>query len=113
MQNWLEIIRDNPEAAARLEKILNHTHSTDDGEQFYVPAEELAEVYAILFTAWSAGADDLAQLVENPREDGCVIADYNIVRLVGLAEEDIFQVSALSNVEELPREEVAVEIDLV
>lgn len=58
----LDTLNGNKAAMERLEYILNHTETSEDGETVFAAIEDAAEVYAILFTAWSGGADALADL---------------------------------------------------
>lgn len=87
MQNWLEVIQDNPEAFARLDDIMNHTDSSEDGETLYVPINELAEVYAILFMASTGGAADLVLQMEDRAADGHVSGGAELVKLIEETEE--------------------------
>lgn len=89
MERFLQTLSGNKKALKRLEHILNHTGQSLFGETLYVTTDQAAEVYAILFIAWSAGAVDLAQLMDGLAysADGQVISRATIRAVTGDVEE--------------------------
>ncbi|MGE5590993.1 MAG: hypothetical protein ACM3ZA_10310 [Bacillota bacterium] len=68
--DWVKSIQANSGAKIRLGEILGHTASSEDGETIYVPTADLAEVYAIMYMAYTAGPEDVRQLVDSQQNCG-------------------------------------------
>lgn len=62
--DWLDNLKQNEKAIARLNAILNRTPTSEDGETVFATVEDAMEVYTILFTAWSGGKESLDTLTE-------------------------------------------------
>lgn len=88
MERTFEALKGNEKALERLNHIMNHTGMTEDGERLFINAKDAAEVYTIVFMAWSGGKESLDDLVRymDDEKDRAITAAA-VVRIIREDEE--------------------------